>query len=497
MFALYQKGSETPMLNESGGVKLFPTGRLAKAFVEENTERLNALFPGVKWVPKRYTSPDADASWKKREKTRLENGTYARVLPSLEVHCKPEHFVHMSRRNPEQLAYTRNSANGANDTQSPISVVGYLEAYAPSVTRAEREQLATEHLMYALGVAVKFAKTPDEIESVYTNYDSGTSGVCDSCMRYKHGGYGEEDEDGDCEGPYFTGVSEHPVRAYGAGDLAIAYLENERGETVARCLCWPEKKVYGRMYGESRLHDLLRKMGYRKAVEYYGNEGWNEGATFEGARVLRIKNKKRNYENYVILPYFDFGRNSGVAVHEDERYFTVTKDYDMEAQSTSGYVQLRIRKKCPKCGTRHNSGYQVNTAAGVQEWCSSCTSRHAQSVEGDYAYYARADFTFIEIDGYRYEKTYVERTFKFCTHCNKWTRHGLTEVLGKNSETLEMCSACVSRRAFKDLIEGLHYTRDQAIPSSLHKDYDSCAWVGIHIENIHPRFRPDQLQVAA
>ena len=193
MFALFQKGNDTPMLNESGGVKTFPTGKLAKEFVDQNAERLNDLFPGgVKWVPKRYTSPDADASWKKREKTRMENGTYTRVLPSLEAYCKPEHFVHMSRRNPDQLAYTRNSENGNRDVQSPISVVGYLEAYAPSVTQAERDRLAAEHLEHALGVLVKFAKTPDEIEKVYTNYDPGASGVNDSCMRYEHGWYGEE-----------------------------------------------------------------------------------------------------------------------------------------------------------------------------------------------------------------------------------------------------------------------------------------------------------------
>jgi hypothetical protein len=87
---------------------------------------------------------------------------------------------------------------------------------------------------------VQFATTADDMVRVYT---AGPS----SCMSYGASN--------------FKGV--HPVKAYAGGDLAVAYFADPTGKPTARALVWPEKKLYGRAYGDpERLQRALQKLGY-------------------------------------------------------------------------------------------------------------------------------------------------------------------------------------------------------------------------------------------
>ena len=96
-----------------------------------------------------------------------------------------------------------------------------------------------------------------EIERVYLEGPT-------SCMSYEAG-----DED--------IRESIHPVRVYGAGDLAVAYMRNARGKINARTICRPEKKVYGRLYGASgRLREALEAQGFKRG----------RGEDFVGSKFL-------------------------------------------------------------------------------------------------------------------------------------------------------------------------------------------------------------------
>jgi hypothetical protein len=86
----------------------------------------------------------------------------------------------------------------------------------------------------------------------------------------------------------------HPVRVYGAGDLAIAYLEPEKGHVTARALCWPARKIFGRVYGDDgKLIPMLESAGF-SAIDRHSK------TSFNGAKLLRIE------DDYgFVCPYLD------------------------------------------------------------------------------------------------------------------------------------------------------------------------------------------------
>ena len=163
-------------------------------------------------------------------------------------------------------------------------------ALAEDLSPDERREIEAEHSGQSFDDGLKFASTPKEIVAVYTNYDEDCSQVADSCMRYECCDF---PEGGSPRPP------QHPCSVYGAGDLAIAYTVNVAGQTTARALCWPEKKIYSRVYANDgdRLHRLLKKRGFKKSGGYYGADNKHHASTRDadpdapslaGARILRI-----------------------------------------------------------------------------------------------------------------------------------------------------------------------------------------------------------------
>ena len=104
---------------------------------------------------------------------------------------------------------------------------------------------------------VFFAHSPEEITKVY---EEGPK----SCMSKK-----------------FPKEKFHPCSAYGAGDLAIAYLKKGKRIT-ARVICWPEKKVFcvTGVYGDQRIKSALVRAGYQASSK--------NNKEFRGARLLAL-----------------------------------------------------------------------------------------------------------------------------------------------------------------------------------------------------------------
>ncbi len=128
--------------------------------------------------------------------------------------------------------------------------------------------LAQEFIAAYGNIELAFADTADDIERVYLNGPR-------SCMSHPAASYDSD---------------EHPVRVYAAGDLSIAYLvaKDEDSEHItARSVCWPEKKIYSRVYGDDKLARMLESAGY------------GEGS-LDGAKVARIP-AGRGF----VMPYVD------------------------------------------------------------------------------------------------------------------------------------------------------------------------------------------------
>jgi hypothetical protein len=227
------------------------------------------------------------------------------------------HYPHISVHEAHMLAFTENDEKGVRDIQKRMKAGRYLkqffgdklnELYGDKEANAIIARMAAQFGHLAMPDEVKFATTPDEIERVYTNGPT-------SCMSHSECDYSSD---------------QHPVRVFGAGDLAVAYIEREGRGITARALCWPERKVWVRIYGdEHRLAPALRYQGF--------SQGGND--CLDGAKLLKIKQGRA-----FVMPYIDYHDCAG-----PDGEFLVIGQGDLPTQNTNGLTADSYR--CVACET--------------------------------------------------------------------------------------------------------------------------------------------------
>lgn len=271
----------------TGVPKLFDSEADARLYVSRN-----ALTPGY-W---RIVEMDG-ASWKQEMRTRIVRT--ANVYQDTEIllpvwfeeswyeWMNGPQFAHVTgdKENKQFITYFPDDIKGSKGQTSIIKPGKFLQQFYGNVlNEAEIKHWADRHReQFSNGPDLKWAETPDEIEAVYSRRAGFTS-----CMQYAAGHWSD-------------GI--HPTRAYGAGDLAVAYIE--RGTSLlARALVWREKKKVGRIYGDvPLLRKALREVGIitDSSNDYYD--------TFQGAKMLYIPvpgRKRRECDGPpAILPYID------------------------------------------------------------------------------------------------------------------------------------------------------------------------------------------------
>ncbi len=217
----------------------------------------------------------AEPDWRQREQARFDGGEYTAVPWASEPWARAEHYAHVAVGAPDMLAFTDGDERGTADRQTRLSPGRYLERFhGGALSSVDIRTWVARWTVAHEGLTLAFATTKAEIERVYRNGPN-------SCMAHSVRSYS-------------SGI--HPTRVYAAGDLAIAYLQAAGEDQIsARCVCWPERRVYGRIYdgAEGRLRMLLEAQGYRRGVLA---EDW------EGARLLlrRVRDQNR-----IVVPYLD------------------------------------------------------------------------------------------------------------------------------------------------------------------------------------------------
>jgi len=277
---------------------------------------------------------------------------------------------------------------------------------------------------------LRWASTPEEIQEVYSLASSFYS-----CMQHNVSKWGDR--------------LGHPTRAYGAGDLKVAYITNN-GKLIARALVWPEKKLVGRVYG----NDTLLRSELKKA----GIVTRSNSDTYDcmvGARLLyipipRIDGPQPEHPD-IFVPYID-GTANMVNLHEDGylRIVDCSKDSSLgqyNATSELGLQQSRTRCSC--CNNRWlPNSYRdsiVFADIGVQEedlndsfdgMCNDCRGKIAFYCEASGAWYKNDKFTKIMVnDAYSLVSVCLEvsnhKVFKsalsgnyFYSHCEITTMFG-------------------------------------------------------------------------
>jgi hypothetical protein len=308
---------ETPVADfgpyESGG----EAAKMAKA--------LSAQL-GQKVQPRRIRqAPD----WRERQRQRLADGTLKPLPEKWDLPPITDHFAHLSSKDASKIAFTEDDEKGAIDRATVLTPGRYLTRFYPGLSDAEMRRLVA--LIDAFS-DIRLAFEPDEIARIYRDGPH-------SCMA----------------GSKFNHYETHPCSVYGAGDLAIAYMVNPRSKSIScRGLVWPEKKLYGTLYGDDdRLRNKLEEEGY----EDVGDNGG-----FFGARLLKIPTRGEPDRFY--MPYFD---DIDMAVDNGD-HFLIVEDAEGRPFISSGGTMGKtfLMRYCPK----YHSSFPASTfrfVRGVDE----------------------------------------------------------------------------------------------------------------------------------
>jgi hypothetical protein len=236
---------------------------------------------------------EANPAWREREVRRFEEEYYKQVpwteMDWYRANRVGDHYVHVSRTNPELLAYTPSPEYGQLDRQMQIKPGRYLAKFFGHILTPAQINEHTGAVRANLA-KLEFAKTDIEIERIYRACAGGGATACMSYSR-DHFAFGHSER-----------LNKHPVHAYAAGDIQLAYIRSEKG-IVARVLVWPEKKIFARPYGDyKQIQAALEAQGYKSGV-------------FDGARLTPIlcptthyqvnKDPKRFAEHFLFGPFVD------------------------------------------------------------------------------------------------------------------------------------------------------------------------------------------------
>lgn len=294
-----------------------------------------------------YAWADEIDAWHRRESERLHTGHYQPV-PWYRYTTLTEatryHYAHRSRNRDGMIAYTPSDEYGVQDRQLRVRPGRYLAEFYPTIAQAQRDQWA--HDCDPKMENLQFATSAEDIVSVYQHGPG-------SCMDGRHFPVDRYNHDGS------DGCQIHPCAVYGDSDLALAYLGTV-DRAIARCIVWPERRRYSRLYGETNL-----------LAERLHEAGYTPGSMI-GARIRRIDRAR----DHVIVPYLD---GAEAAVVYDSQYLQLVDVGDLDDDDQycdgsyqCGYATFRTLEPeqvaCDHC----HALYDPEQSDYGSEYCESC-----------------------------------------------------------------------------------------------------------------------------
>jgi hypothetical protein len=340
--------------------------------------------------------PTGPPEWEIRESLKFLHGEY-KLLPwkNEEWWARSDsfkkHYAHVSKDDPSKLAYTPSERHGIEDRQVRVKPGRYLNKYFGDVLSSQDVQFwAGKFAGENEQLELKFAHTPDEIERIYKEGPH-------SCMK--------SDE---------FSSSQHPARVYGAGDLAVAYIEDKEHIT-ARCVVWPEKLARSVIYGdEARLGTLL------------ANAGYSPDSRFDGAKLLAIEANKG-----FVAPYID----GGYYLERDGDYLVLGRT-GMPCNTTTGIIGAFFCQRCEEYDDEDSSSY---IHGADQNWCESCYESHAFYCEHCDETHEIGNDVWIAGENETWCEECASDDAFTCESCD--SRHSMSDINNVDNEC--WCQACV------------------------------------------------------
>lgn len=304
----------------------------------------NDRFRDGRWVvPKVFrTEPDLMNLYHDYQPVQFADGYEHTSICNL-------HHVHISEHpdKPDMIAYTRSYEDGVRDRQVRIKLGRYLAQTFGSKLSPQRiaELVALHNEHQEEKIKWHIAMTPKRIVTVYRR---GPNSCMSKDMSY-----------------YSDTISVHPTYVYGAGDLGVAFIWR-KGRITARALVWPERKIYGRIYGdEERMVRVLREAGYQPDYIHYreNNHLPSHKRGFNDAKLLAV----RDSWGELVAPYID--GDYGVIVASD--FLLLTNDNkDYRCESVRG-LAVDNGVQCDNCGEM-TDGDEVHITVSGETICEGC-----------------------------------------------------------------------------------------------------------------------------
>jgi hypothetical protein len=387
--------------------------------------------------------------WQDREAKRLTDGTYQPLPEGVTDAWEwdtiktafPEHFAHMSKKQPGKVAFTESDKKGEGDVQTPLTFAEYVQRFAQTVPGGGYRTLLSSgsaeklNSLWALSVGTFSLKFIENSHDMGVALSKMNGGPLHSCM---------------------TGFSpkETPYRVYGtdehegvASDLTLATLFDDATEAYsARCLVWAGRKRHGRTYGPGEA--ILRK--HLQALGYVAGE-------FEGAKLKRIEDNDDTF----VMPYLD--GIQGVSDHGD--CFVITWGGEYCADTTPGYISEEERYYCESCEESVSEIYSVIAGSGgsEQSWCECCRDNHAFYCEGGGDYHSD-DLISVEVNGRTYSQSYADNHFSFCDHTDEWVNETQTVIVNRRGHEENWCADAIEEDAFTCRVDDKVYHNDLLSP---------------------------------
>jgi len=296
---------------EPSGV-IMEDGNQAGAYVKSEN-----IYAASVYSQRRYRaiklSEDDPLLWREREQRKFDDDIYRRV-PWYRHYSfsSTGMYEHIDPDDATKVRFIASEEDGLGGRYTSMAPGRFLRKYVdgqadPELVDMWCAQMGLDQTTSPLLIA----RSAEEIIKVYTEGPH-------SCMSYP------------IDHPNFSQVDKHPVSVYGDSDIGVAYIERY-GDITARCIVWPEKKIFGRIYGDrARLLERLKENDYI--------ENWTG---FSGAKIRALANDD---DARLIVPYID-GDEMGV-IQQDCDWLVLSDKPHIITKSPYGVANAASCYRC-------------------------------------------------------------------------------------------------------------------------------------------------------
>ena len=314
------------------------------------------------------------------------------------------HGLHMSKETPGNVAFAENPTKRGQERYTSMKAGRYLTRFfGGTLSDGDIKMWAEKCAASVVPLTLEFIGSNDPTGWMEVYHDGP-----DSCMS------GESSE---CVAVY----------AHDKSVLRLAYV-TKGNDIVGRCIVREDTtpKQYIRVYPNT---DSTENQKVSTGLTSLLQDAGYVPGSLHG--VLLKATRTGSYDENYMMPYLDYGNSSRgcmcVTLTDDEKYFRVTRD-GIDAQSTSGYINVTPQVTCEDCDDSMNEDETNHVEYNDRTVCESCLCNnynHAYGRRGNQMWASTDDCVENQSDGEYYIEMYANDNDVYqCDVSGNWYSSG-------------------------------------------------------------------------